>query len=152
MQAVVAGMDDYEDEPFEATWSAELKSFGYHDSIGRWITVTDQDIAACRVDYGLALAKMLVAFERAGPSRPTTLNADLIWDAGTIKLAGAKAPVPRLRRDDDGSSQLKDRWLQVDLCPTPELVPVPSRTRIRWKRTGARSPGSHCVTSALRQA
>ncbi|MBO6542867.1 MAG: hypothetical protein JJ965_06900 [Alphaproteobacteria bacterium] len=91
---VVAGMDDYEDEPFEATWSAELKSFGYHDSTGRWITVTDQDIAACRVDYGLALAKMLVAFERAGPSRPTTLNADLIWDVGTIKLAGAKAPVP----------------------------------------------------------
>ncbi len=91
---VVAGMDDYEDEPFEATWSAELKSFGYHDSIGRWIMVTDQDIAACRVDYGLALAKMLVAFERAGPSRPTTLIADLIWDVGTIKLAGAKAPVP----------------------------------------------------------
>ena len=91
---VVAGMDDYEDEPIEATWSAELKSFGYHDSIGRWITVTDQDIAACRVDYGLALAKMLVAFERAGPSRPTPLIADLIWDVGTIKLAGAKAPVP----------------------------------------------------------
>jgi len=91
---LVAGMDDYEDEPFEATWSAELKSFGYHDSTGRWITVTDQNIAACRVDYGLALAKMLVAFERAGPSRPTTLNADLIWDVGTIKLAGAKAPVP----------------------------------------------------------
>lgn len=91
---VVAGMDDYEDEPIEATWSAELKSFGYHDSTGRWVTVANQDIAACRVDYGLALAKMLVAFERAGPSRPTTLNADLIWDVGTIKLAGAKAPVP----------------------------------------------------------
>ncbi|MEC7291805.1 MAG: hypothetical protein VXW22_17140, partial [Pseudomonadota bacterium] len=91
---VVAGMDDYEDEPFEATWSAELKSFGYHDSTGRWITVTDQDISACKVDYGLALAKMLVAFERAGPSRPLTLNADLIWDVGTIKLAGAKAQVP----------------------------------------------------------
>jgi hypothetical protein len=91
---VVAGMDDYEDEPIEATWSAELQSYGYHDSIGRWITVTAQDIAACRVDYGLALAKMLVAFERAGPSRPTPLIADLIWDVGTIKLAGAKAPVP----------------------------------------------------------
>lgn len=91
---VVAGMDDYEDEPFEATWSAEVQSYGYHDSIGRWITVTDQDIAACRVDYGLALAKMLVEFERAGPSRPTPLIADLIWDVGTIKLAGAKAPVP----------------------------------------------------------
>lgn len=91
---VVAGMDDYEDEPFEASWSAELKSFGYHDSTGRWIKVTDRDISACKVDYGLAFAKMLVAFERAGPSRPTTLNADLIWDVGTIKLAGAKDPVP----------------------------------------------------------
>ena len=91
---VVAGMDDYEDEPVEATWSAELKSFGYHDSTGRWAKVANQEIAACRVDYGLALAKMLVAFERAGPSRPTTLHADLISDVGTIKLAGAKAPVP----------------------------------------------------------
>lgn len=91
---VVAGMDDYEDEPIEANWSAELKSFGYHDSTGRWVKVANQDIAACKVDYGLAIAKMLVAFERAGPSRPTTLNADLIWDVGTIKLAGAKAPVP----------------------------------------------------------
>ncbi|MTH96396.1 hypothetical protein [Roseibium sp. RKSG952] len=91
---VVAGMDDYEDELIEATWSAKLQAYGYHDSAGRWITVPDQDIAACGVDYGLALAKMLVAFERAGPSRPTPLNADLIFDAGTIKLAGAKAPVP----------------------------------------------------------
>lgn len=90
---VVAGMDDYEDEPMEASWSAQLKSYGYLDSTGRWITVTDQDIAACRVDYGLAFAKMLVAFERAGPSSPTLLHAGLIWDAGTIKLAGAKAPV-----------------------------------------------------------
>jgi len=91
---VVAGMDDYEDEPLEATWSAELKSFGYHDSAGRWIKVANQDIAACRVDYGLALAKMLVAFERAGPSRPAPLITDLVWEVGTIKLAGAKAAVP----------------------------------------------------------
>ncbi|MGZ3215932.1 hypothetical protein [Paracoccus sp. T5] len=91
---VVVGMDDYEDEPLEATWSAELKSFGYHDSTGRWVKVAHQDIAACRVDYGLAFAKMLVAFERAGPSRPTPLVTDLVWDVGTIKLAGAKAPVP----------------------------------------------------------
>lgn len=91
---VIAGMDDYEDEPVEATWSAELKSYGYHDSTGRWITIANQDIAACRVDYGLALARVLVAFERAGPSRPTPLIADLAWDVGTIKLTGAKAPVP----------------------------------------------------------
>ncbi len=91
---VVAAMDDYEDEPVEATWSAELKSYGYHDSTGRWIKVAHEDIAACRVDYGLALAKMLVAFERAGPSRPTPLVSDLIWEVGIIKLAGAKSPVP----------------------------------------------------------
>ena len=91
---VVAGMDDYEDEPLEATWSPELRSFGYHDSTGRWVKVAHEDIAACKVDYGLALAKMLVAFERAGPSRPTPLVSDLIWEVGTIKLAGAKAPVP----------------------------------------------------------
>lgn len=91
---VVAGMDDYEDEPAEATWSAELKSYGYHDSTGRWISVENQDIAACKVDYELALAKMLVAFERAGPSRLTPLISDLVWDVGTIKLAGARAPVP----------------------------------------------------------
>ena len=91
---VVAAMDNYEDEPVEANWSAELKSFGYHDSTGRWIKVANQEIAACKVDYGLALAKMLMAFERAGPSRPTSLVTDLLWEVGTIKLAGAKAPVP----------------------------------------------------------
>lgn len=91
---VVAGMDDYEDEPVEATWSAELKTYGYHDSTGRWVKVAHQDIAACRVDYGLALAKMLVAFERAGPPRPAPLIADVAWDVGTIKLTGAKAHVP----------------------------------------------------------
>lgn len=91
---VVAGMDDYEDEPVEATWSAELKTYGYHDSTGRWVKVAHQDIAACRVDYGLALAKMLVAFERAGLPRPAPLIADVAWDVGTIKLTGAKAHVP----------------------------------------------------------
>lgn len=91
---VVAGMDDYEVEPIEATWSAELKSFGYHDSTGRWVKVANQEIAACRVDYGLALATMLVTFERAGPSRTTPLVTDLVWEVGTIKLAGAKAFVP----------------------------------------------------------
>jgi hypothetical protein len=138
---VVAGMDDYEDEPFEATWSAELQSYGYHDSIGRWIMVTDQDIAACRVDYGLALAKMLVAFERAGPSRPTTLHADLIFDAGTIKLAGAKAPVPvwfARRLNDPGVwAQLEARIarkppqeIRIILTSTPgERIPETSQKR-----------------------
>lgn len=91
---VVAGMDDYEDEPFEASWSPRQKSFGYHDSTGRWIKVDNHEIAACRVDYGLALARMLVAFERAGPPRPVHLIADVVWDVGTITLSGAKAPVP----------------------------------------------------------
>ena len=91
---IIAGMDDFEDEPIAAAWSAELKSYGYNDSVGRWIKVDEQEIAACRTDYGLALAKMLLAFERVGPSRPTPLIADLVWDAGTIKLAGAKAPLP----------------------------------------------------------
>ncbi len=91
---VVAGMDDYEDEPVEAIWSPELKSYGYHDSVGRWIQVDEREIAAYRVDYGLAFARMLVAFERAGLSRPSQLIDGIVWDVGTIRLAGAKAPVP----------------------------------------------------------
>ena len=91
---VVAGMDDYEDEPIEAIWSPEQKSFGYHDSAGRWIKVDNHEIAACRVDYRLALAQILVAFDRTGPSRPTPLIPDLVWEVGTIKLSGTKAPVP----------------------------------------------------------
>lgn len=91
---VVAAMDDYEDEPIQAIWSPEQKSFGYHDSTGRWIKVDNQEIAACKLDYGLAIARMLVAFERAGPPRPAPLIADLVLDVGTIKLSGTKAPVP----------------------------------------------------------
>jgi len=91
---VIAGMDDYEDEPIAATWSAELKSYGYHDSVGRWIPVDEGKIAAYRVDYGLAFARMLVAFERAGPPSPSQLIDGIVWHVGTIRLAGAKAPVP----------------------------------------------------------
>lgn len=119
---VVAGMDDYEDEPVEATWSAELKSYGYHDSTGRRISVENRDIAACMVDYRLALAKMLVAFDRAGPSRPTPLISDLVWDVGTIKFAGAKAPVPvwfaRRLGDPGGWAQLE---ALIGRKPPPEI-------------------------------
>ena len=37
---------------------------------------------------------MLVAFERAGPSRPSPLIDGFVWDVGTIRLTGAKSPVP----------------------------------------------------------
>lgn len=138
---IVAGMDDYEDEPLEATWSAELKSFGYHDNTGRWVKVANQDIAACKVDYGLALAKMLVAFERAGPSRPTSLVTDLIWEVGTIKLAGAKAPVPvwfaRRLGDPGGWAQLEaligrkpPQEIRIILTSTPgERIPATAQKR-----------------------
>lgn len=91
---VIAGMDDYEDEPVEATWSPELRAFGYHDSVGRWVQVDEREIAAYRVDYGLAFARMLVAFQRAGPPRPSQLIDGTVWDIGTIGLAGARSPVP----------------------------------------------------------
>jgi hypothetical protein len=138
---VVAGMDDYEDEPVEATWSAELKSYGYHDSTGRWISVENRDIAACKVDYGLALAKMLVAFDRAGPSRPTPLISDLVWDVGTIKFAGAKAPVPvwfaRRLGDPGGWAELEaligrkpPQEIRIILTSTPgERIPETAQKR-----------------------
>jgi hypothetical protein len=138
---VVAGMDDYEDEPVEATWSAELKSYGYHDSTGRWISVENRGIAACKVDYGLALAKMLVAFDRAGPSRPTPLISDLVWDVGTIKFAGAKAPVPvwfaRRLGDPGGWAQLEalvgrkpPQEIRIILTSTPgERIPETAQKR-----------------------
>ena len=138
---IIAGMDDYEDEPLEATWSAEQKSYGYHDSVGRWITVDNQEIAACRVDYGLALAKMLVAFERAGPSRPTPLIAELLWDVGTIKLTGAKAPVPvwfarRLgdpavwAQHDDLLGRRPPQKIRIILTSTPgERIPETAQKR-----------------------
>lgn len=91
---VVTAMDAFEDEPIPAEWCAERRQFGYYNSVGRWVVVDADELAALAVDYGLALAKMLVAFERAGPSRPIPLIPDLVWDVGTIKLTGAKSPVP----------------------------------------------------------
>lgn len=91
---VVAAMDGYEDEPIPAEWCPERRQYGYRDSVGRWITVEAGAIAACAVDYPLALAKMLVAFDRAGPSRPSPLIDGIVWDVGTIRLTGAKSPVP----------------------------------------------------------
>ncbi|TYO83103.1 hypothetical protein LY05_03015 [Oceanicella actignis] len=91
---VVAAMDGYEDEPIPAEWCPERGQYGYRDSVGRWITVEAGEIAACAVDYPLVLAKMLVAFERAGASRPNPLIDGFVWDVGTIRLKGAKSPVP----------------------------------------------------------
>jgi hypothetical protein len=91
---VVAAMDGYEDEPIPAEWCPERGQYGYRDSVGRWITVEAAEIAACAVDYPLAFARMLVAFERAGPSRPSSLIDGFIWDVGTIRLTGTKSPVP----------------------------------------------------------
>ena len=61
---VVAAMDAYEDEPIPAEWCPERGQYGYRDSVGRWITVEAAEIDACAVDYPLAFARMLVAFER----------------------------------------------------------------------------------------
>lgn len=91
---VVAAMDAYEDEPIPAEWCPERGQYGYRNSVGRWITVEAGEIAACVVDFPLAFAKMLVVFERAGPSRPSPLIDGFVWDVGTIRLAGAKSPVP----------------------------------------------------------
>jgi len=91
---VVAAMDAYEDEPIPAEWCPERGQYGYRNSVGRWITVEAGEIAACVVDFPLAFAKMLVAFERAGPSRPSPLIDGFVWDVGTIRLTGTKSPVP----------------------------------------------------------
>ncbi|WP_209428324.1 hypothetical protein [Pararhodobacter sp. SW119] len=91
---VVAAMDGYEDEPIPAEWCSERGQYGYRDSIGHWITVEAGEIAACAVDYPLAIARMLVAFERAGPSRPSPLIDGFVWDIGTIRLTGPKSLVP----------------------------------------------------------
>ena len=91
---VVAAMDDYEDEPIPAEWCAERRQYGYHDSVGRWVSVETEDIAAYAVDYQFVVAKMLMAFERAGPPSLTPLIDGLVWDVGTVSLAGAKEPVP----------------------------------------------------------
>lgn len=91
---VVAAMDDYEDEPIMAEWCAVRRQHGYHDSVGRWVPVDAREIAAYGVDYPFAIAKMLVAFDRTGPPRPQSLIDEHVWDFGTIRLAGAKAPVP----------------------------------------------------------
>ena len=91
---VVTAMDNFEDEPIPAEWCAERRQYGYLNSVGRWICVDADEIAALAIDYQLLFAKMLVGFERAGPSRPTPLIDGVAWDIGTIRLKGAKSPVP----------------------------------------------------------
>lgn len=91
---VVTAMDDFEDEPIPAEWCAERREYGYHNNVGRWVSVDGDELAALVVDYPLVFAKMLVAFDRAGPPRPAPLIEGFAWDMGTIRLTGAKAPVP----------------------------------------------------------
>ena len=138
---IVAAMDDYEDEPVEVTWSPVLKSYGYHDSVGRWIQIDEQEIAAYRVDYQRALAAMLMPFERQGPSAPQPLIKDQLWDLGTIRLACAKAPAPVwfARRLGDPAvwarvealfERRPPEQVRIILTSTPgERVPVTTRKR-----------------------
>lgn len=91
---VVTAMDNFEDEPIPAEWCAERRQFGYCNSVGRWVAVDAAELAALTVDYGLAFAKMLVAFDRTAPARPLPLIDDNAWDIGTIRLKGVKSPVP----------------------------------------------------------
>lgn len=91
---VVTAMDAFEDEPIPAEWCAERRQFGYHNSVGRWVGVDADELAAMAIDYGLAFAKMLVNFDRTAPARPLPLIDDIACDIGTIRLKGAKSPVP----------------------------------------------------------
>lgn len=91
---VVTAMDDFEDEPIPAEWCAERREYGYHNNVGRWVSVDADELAALAVDYQLLFAKMLINFERAAAARPTSLIDGIVWDLGTIRLMGAKSPVP----------------------------------------------------------
>ncbi len=91
---VVTAMDDFEDEPIPAEWCAERRQYGYYNSIGRWVSVDAEELAALAVDYPLLFAKMLVSFDRHAPARPVPLIDGIALDIGTIRLAGAKSPVP----------------------------------------------------------
>jgi hypothetical protein len=91
---VVTAMDNYEDEPIPAEWCDERRQYGYTNSVGRWVAVDAAEIAALTVDYQRVFAKMLVGFERAAPARPVSLIDGVAWDIGTIRLRGAKSPVP----------------------------------------------------------
>jgi hypothetical protein len=91
---VVTAMDDYEDEPIAAEWCAERRQYGYHDSVGRWICVDADDLAALVVDYQMLFTQLLIGFERNAPLRLTPLIDGIVWDLGTIRLKGARSPVP----------------------------------------------------------
>ena len=91
---VVTAMDDFEDEPIPAEWCAERREYGYHNNVGRWVSVDADELAALAVDYQLLFTKMLISFERAAAARPTSLIDGIVWDLGTIRLTGAKSPVP----------------------------------------------------------
>ncbi len=91
---VVTAMDDFEDEPIPAEWCSERRQFGYHNSVGRWISVNADELTALIVDYRLIFAKMLVNFDRTAPEGPVPLIDGVAWDIGTIRLKGAKSPVP----------------------------------------------------------
>lgn len=91
---VVAAMDAYEDEPIPAIWSPEHRAFGYHNNLGRWVDVEERAFTAYRVDHDRLFAAMLVPFERQGSARAVTLIADHLWDIGTMRVPGAKMPMP----------------------------------------------------------
>lgn len=91
---VITAMDAFEDEPIPAEWCAERRQFGHFNSLGRWNSVDTDELAALIVNYPVAFTKMLLGFDRRAPEYPIPLIDGVAWDAGTIRLAGAKLSVP----------------------------------------------------------
>lgn len=107
---IVTAMDAYEDEPMLAVWSPEHRAYGYHNSVGLWVGIDESAISAYRVDQARLVAAMLMPFERQGSEGLTTLIADHLWDAGAIRVPGARAPVPVWFGRRLGDPQI---WAQV---------------------------------------
>lgn len=102
---LVAGIDDYEDEPTRVEWSPERESHGYYGSNGKWVSVSADEIALYGVRMPAFLAQMLVKCEQITPHAKAPLIADILWDLGTVKLEARGKPVSLLfarRLFDDG--------------------------------------------------
>lgn len=124
-----ASLVDHEDEPVNLTWSAEHRAYGYFSPSAGWVTVPGEQLATFRVGFEKLFDRLLGRLDLSPRSSPTALVADLLWEAGEVRLPGRSRRVPLWIGRRFGDPMVWNRFAEtVRARPAPGLRIVLSLT------------------------
>lgn len=126
---VTTSLADHEDEPVKLTWSAEHRAYGYFSPSAGWVIVPGEQLATFRVAFEKLFDQLLGRLDLSPRSSPIALVADLLWEAGELRLPGRSRRVPLWIGRRFGDPMVWNRFADtVRTRPAPGLRIVISLT------------------------